>query len=118
MITILQGDCRDVLKTLPDCSVHCCVTSPPYWGLRDWGWITQAPLCPHPIEPAGTVLDPFGGSGTTGEVAASEGRKAILIELNPEYVKLAKNRGGLFYTSNRHGSPDSGGRNNQEGMTP
>jgi len=48
----------------------------------------------------GTVLDPFGGSGTTGEVAASEGRKAILIELNPEYVKLAKNRGGLFYTSN------------------
>ena len=48
----------------------------------------------------GTVLDPFGGSGTTGEVAASEGRKAVLIELNPEYVKLAKNRGGLFYTSN------------------
>ena len=51
----------------------------------------------------GTVLDPFGGSGTTGEVAASEGRKAILIELNPEYVKLAKNRGGLFYTSNDKG---------------
>ena len=50
-----------------------------------------------------TVLDPFGGSGTTGEVAASEGRKAILIELNPEYVKLAKNRGGLFYTSNDKG---------------
>ena len=44
----------------------------------------------------GTVLDPFGGSGTTGEVAASEGRKAILVELNPEYVKLAENRGGLF----------------------
>lgn len=31
---ILIGDCRDVLKTLPDQSVHCCVTSPPYWGLR------------------------------------------------------------------------------------
>ena len=51
--------------------------------------------------PGGTVLDPFGGSGTTGEVAASEGRKAILIELNPQYVKLAENRGGLFYTSNK-----------------
>jgi DNA modification methylase len=51
-------------------------------------------------KPGDTILDPFGGSGTTGEVAASEGRKAILIELNPEYVKLAKNRGGLFYTSN------------------
>ena len=31
---ILQGDCRDVLKTLPDDSVHCVVTSPPYFGLR------------------------------------------------------------------------------------
>lgn len=28
--TILQGDCRDVLKTLPDESVHCVITSPPY----------------------------------------------------------------------------------------
>ena len=67
---------------------------------QDRGWITQAPPCLHPIEPAGTVLDPFGGSGTTGEVAASEGRKAILIELNPEYVTLANKRGGLFVHSN------------------
>lgn len=36
-IKILTGDCRDVLKTLPSDSVHCCVTSPPYWGLRDYG---------------------------------------------------------------------------------
>lgn len=34
---ILQGDCLDVLKTLPDKSVDCCITSPPYWGLRDYG---------------------------------------------------------------------------------
>jgi DNA modification methylase len=31
------GDCRQVLPTLPADSVHCCVTSPPYWGLRDYG---------------------------------------------------------------------------------
>ena len=37
MVTILQGDCRDVLKTLPDGSINCCVTSPPYYGLRDYG---------------------------------------------------------------------------------
>ena len=37
MITILTGDCREILKTLPDASVNCCVTSPPYWGLRDYG---------------------------------------------------------------------------------
>mgnify|MGYP001266386682 FL=1 len=36
MVTILHGDCRDVLKTLPDESVNCCVTSPPYFGLRDY----------------------------------------------------------------------------------
>jgi DNA modification methylase len=37
MIRILDGDCREVLKTLPDESVHCVVTSPPYFGLRDYG---------------------------------------------------------------------------------
>lgn len=36
MITVLEGDCRDVLKTLPDGSVHCVVTSPPYFGLRSY----------------------------------------------------------------------------------
>jgi DNA modification methylase len=34
---IIQGDVRDVLATLPDESVHCVVTSPPYWGLRSYG---------------------------------------------------------------------------------
>jgi DNA modification methylase len=36
-VQILKGDCRDVLRTLEAKSVHCCVTSPPYWGLRDYG---------------------------------------------------------------------------------
>ncbi len=35
--TILQGDCLSILATLPDQSVQCCVTSPPYYGLRDYG---------------------------------------------------------------------------------
>src|SRR5208283_2905831 len=39
-----------------------------------------------------TVLDPFGGSGTTGKVALELGRKAILIELNAAYVELARKR--------------------------
>ena len=34
---ILVGDSLDTLRTLPDQSVRCCVTSPPYWGLRDYG---------------------------------------------------------------------------------
>ena len=40
----------------------------------------------------GAILDPFGGSGTTGQVAIENGRNAILLELNPEYVKLAEQR--------------------------
>ena len=34
---IIVGNCIDKLKELPSGSVHCCVTSPPYWGLRDYG---------------------------------------------------------------------------------
>lgn len=37
MSSILQGDCLEVLKTLPSESVDCCVTSPPYYGLRNYG---------------------------------------------------------------------------------
>lgn len=35
--TIYQGDALEVLKQLPNHSAHCCVTSPPYWALRDYG---------------------------------------------------------------------------------
>jgi DNA modification methylase len=44
--------------------------------------------CPE----GGTVLDPFGGSGTTGIVAAQHSRNAVLLELNQEYIDLAKER--------------------------
>jgi site-specific DNA-methyltransferase (cytosine-N4-specific) len=37
--------------------------------------------------PDGTVLDPFGGSGTTAMVAQKLGRRAVLIDLNPDYIK-------------------------------
>ncbi len=37
LFELLQGDCTKVLATLPAASVQCCVTSPPSWGLRDYG---------------------------------------------------------------------------------
>ena len=43
-------------------------------------------------KPSDTVLDPFAGSGTTGKVAIELGRKAVLIELNPTYIKLVHER--------------------------
>jgi DNA modification methylase len=44
--------------------------------------------CPE----GGLVLDPFGGSGTTGIVAAQNNRNAVLIELNQKYIDIAKKR--------------------------
>lgn len=47
-ITIYRCDVREVLPTLPNESVHCVVTSPPYWGLRDYGtgtWEGGDPVC-------------------------------------------------------------------------
>ncbi len=42
--------------------------------------------------PGDTVLDPFGGSGTTAAVAKKHGRHAVLCELNPEYIPLIEQR--------------------------
>ena len=54
--------------------------------------------CPE----GGTVLDPFGGAGTTGLVADRLQRNAVLIEINPEYAEIARKRlegdAGLFST--------------------
>ena len=52
----------------------------------------------------GTVIDPFGGAGTTALMADRLGRNAILIELNPAYVEIARNRlsndAGMFASVN------------------
>ena len=50
MIKLLQGDCIERMKTLADNSVNTCVTSPPYFGLRDYGVKGQIGLEPTPDE--------------------------------------------------------------------
>ena len=49
-ITLWHGDSLDVLRDLPDGSVDCCVTSPPYFGLRDYGVEGQYGLEASPVE--------------------------------------------------------------------
>jgi len=72
------------------------MTKPPESKTLGWQptcrceWDNGGPL-PHDTVPC-TVLDPFAGSGTTGMVALELGRRAILIELNPAYVKLIEQR--------------------------
>jgi len=70
------------------------VTTKPYSGANFATFppdlITPCILAGCPKD--GTVLDPFGGSGTTADVAREHGRLSILCELNVEYIELMKKR--------------------------
>ena len=57
---------------------------------EDKGWVATC-KCNAEVKKS-VVLDPFGGSGTTGLVANNLGRDAVLIELNKDYVDIAKKR--------------------------
>lgn len=72
------------------------VTTRPYKGAHFAVYPPELirPCVKAGCRPGGTVLDPFGGSGTTAQVAIEEGRKAILVELNPAYATLAIERIG------------------------
>ena len=50
MIQIIKGNCLDTLKTLPEQSINTCITSPPYWGVRDYGEGEQLGLEDTPEE--------------------------------------------------------------------
>jgi len=56
---IFPGDCLTVLRGLPDQSVDCCVTSPPYWGLRDYGVQGQIGLEQSPSAYVSKLLQVF-----------------------------------------------------------
>jgi DNA modification methylase len=58
-VRILIGDCRDRLRELPDKSAHCCVTSPPYFGLRDYGVEGQMGLELTPDEFVAGMVEVF-----------------------------------------------------------
>jgi DNA methylase len=65
---------------------------PDYASRRTVGWTD----CGHDTWRAGVVLDPFGGSGTTGSVATGCGRDALLIDLDDRNIDLARDRIGMF----------------------
>ena len=57
--TMHLGDAREVLPSLPAESVQCCVTSPPYWGLRDYGAAAQLGLESSPEEYVAHLVEVF-----------------------------------------------------------
>lgn len=58
-LTVRVGDCRDELRDIEPGSVQTCVTSPPYWGLRDYGHGDQLGLEPTPEEYVSNMVEVF-----------------------------------------------------------
>src|SRR6478735_5294682 len=92
-VCILNGDCRDVLKTLPEASVHCVVTSPPYFGLRDYGVDGQIGLEPTPAE---FVAEMVGVFTEVRRVLRDDG--TLWLNLGDSYASIA---GGYSETGSR-----------------
>ena len=105
-VTLLHGDVLTQLQRLPTDSIHCCITSPPYWGLRDYNtgkWRGGDPKCDHKQGRSGSgrangVVDPRsqrnrdGVEALTRQVCARCGAvrkdKQLGLERTPEeYVR-------------------------------
>jgi len=88
-VEILHGDCRETLKTLPDASVHCCVTSPPYFGLRDYGHDGQIGL---EESPDAFVQQMVGVLREVRRVLRDDG--TLWLNLGDSYAGSGKGRNG------------------------
>lgn len=88
-LTILQGDWIEQLRTLPDESVQCCVTSPPYWGLRDYGVAGQLGLEKAPEEYVAKLV---AGFREVRRVLRKDG--TLWLNLGDSYCATTKGSGG------------------------
>ena len=83
---IIEGDCREALRAMPEGSARCCVTSPPYWGLRDYGHDGQLGLEPTPEQYVANMVEVF---REVRRVLADDG--TLWLNLGDSY---AADRGG------------------------
>lgn len=98
-VQILTGDCRTILAGLPEKSVHCCVTSPPYFGLRDYGIASQIGLEATPDAFVAELVAVF------REVRRVLRDDATLwLNLGDSYVGGGNNRGNNSPISDKQGS--------------
>lgn len=89
-VRVLIGDCRERLRELAAESVHCCVTSPPYWGgLRDYGESLQLGM---EREPAAYVADLVAVLREARRVLRKDG--ALWLNIADSYAASGKGGGG------------------------
>lgn len=97
-VSLFVGDVREVLRDLPSASVDCCVTSPPYYGLRDYGVDGQIGLEPSPSEYVETMVSVF------REV------RRVLSPTGTFWLNLGDSYSSLSGGAPTSGNPDTGGQ--------
>ena len=114
-VRILHGDCRSVLSTLPEKSVQCCVTSPPYFGLRDYGVDGQIGLEPTPDEYVAEMVAVFRG---VRRVLRDDG--VLWLNLGDSYANDSKWGGssGGKHVAALHGDTGVGRGKRHTGLKP
>lgn len=115
LVQILVGDCRETLKTIPDAAVQCCVTSPPYWGLRDYGHAKQLGNEKTPEEYVSNLLTVF---SEVYRVLKRDG--TLWLNLGDSYCASGGDRGGHGNGPSSCVSPSSDAampRNGRSGQT-
>lgn len=95
--TIHTGDCLEVLAGLPDESVQTCITSPPYWGLRDYGVPGQLGLEPTPEAYTASMVEIF---REVRRVLRDDG--TLWLNLGDTYNAYNHNRGPSFKGANKN----------------
>jgi DNA modification methylase len=108
---IHTGDALAVLKTMPDNSINCVVTSPPYFGLRDYQVDGQIGLEPTPREYVEAMTAVF---AEVRRVLTADG--TCWVNLGDSYAKSVSNNGGYSAKSTLAGftNPDTKGRRANE----
>jgi DNA modification methylase len=98
--SVIVGDARERLAELPANSVQCCVTSPPYWGLRDYGHSNQIGLESTPASYVATLVSVF---AEARRVLKADG--TLWLNLGDSYQNAKGQAGGVDpkQRARRHG---------------
>ncbi|MFU5867448.1 DNA-methyltransferase [Pseudomonas aeruginosa] len=112
---IRVGDCLDALRAMPDQSFHCCVTSPPYFGLRDYGMPGQIGLEQTPAEFVSRLVEVF---REVRRVLRDDG--TLWLNLGDSYATDGKWGGssGGKHASALHGNTSIGRTKVRTGLKP
>jgi DNA modification methylase len=90
---VREGDCLDLLAAMPDESVQTCVTSPPYWGLRDYGtarWKGGNAECDHLEQVGGTSSSTLGAASGGNDMSDEARRRSTTRSFVPYKDKCKK----------------------------